>query len=112
MYTLKWRIVGDEDNFYAAWQAAEVLGVSAQRVYELIDEGKLEALRDEETGRWLIDARSVHSLGELPPEPPEARGSRVRTREGNRADSWILVVIAVVTLLAASYTLITVLAEG
>ena len=112
MYTLKCRVVSDEGSFYTTQQAAEVLGVDTQRVYELIDEGKLEARRDEETGRWLIDARSVHSLGELPPEPPEARGSRVRTREGNRADSWILVVIAVVTLLAASYTLITVLADG
>lgn len=89
-----------------------MLRVSPQRVYELIDEGKLEAYRDEETGRWLVNARSVHFLGELSPEPPEARGSRVRTREGNRIDSWILILIALVTLLAAGYTLITVLAEG
>src|SRR5215212_3064264 len=106
MYALEYRLMGDGDSFYTTQQAAEVLRVSAQRVHELIDGGRLEVHRDEETGGWLINARSVHHLGELPPEPPEARGSRVRTREGNRVDSLILVVIALVTLLAASYTLI------
>ncbi len=104
--------MSDGASFYTARQAAEVLRASTERVYELIDEGKLEAYRDEETDRWLINARSVHALGELPPEPPEARGSRVRTREGNRVDLWILMAIATITLLAAGYTLLPELFGG
>ena len=97
-------------SFYTTQQAAEVLGVSTQRVHELIRENKLEAHRDEETGRWSINARSVHArLQELPPEPPEGRGSRASAQEKNRAGFWILVVIAVMTLLAAGYTLLTAL---
>lgn len=104
--------MSDGDSFYTTRQTAEVLRTSIQRVHKLIDEGELEAHRDEETGHWLINAHSVRTLGKLPPEPPEARGSRVRTREGSRADFWILVVIAAVTLVAAGYTLITVLSGG
>ncbi len=50
-------------------QAAKVLGVSLQLVCQLIHEGELEAHRDEETGRWLIESSSVHArLKELHPE--------------------------------------------
>ena len=50
-------------------QAAKVLGVSLQLVCQLICEGELEAHRDEETGRWLIESSSVHArLKELHPE--------------------------------------------
>jgi excisionase family DNA binding protein len=96
----------DESAFYTAQQAAQILGTNTQKVQDLIREGKLEAYRDEGTGHWRINARSVHALGELPPEPPEARGERVRTQGGKRADAWILLIIAVITLLAAGYTLI------
>ncbi len=99
-----------QGNFYTTQQAAEVLGVSAQRVNELIREGELEAHHDEENDRWLISVHSIDArLEELPPEPPEARGEHVRTREGRRADFWILIVIAVVTLLAAGYALLPLL---
>ena len=93
-------------KFYTTQQAAELLGVTTQRVRELIHENKLEARREEETARLLISARSVHArLGDLPPEPPEARGSGASTQEEkNRAGLWILVIIGVVTLLAAVYT--------
>jgi excisionase family DNA binding protein len=92
-------------EFYTVEQAAELLGVTTQSVRELIRENKLQARRDEETARLLISARSVHArLGDLPPEPPEARGSGTSTREENRAGLWILVLIGVVTLLAAVYT--------
>src|SRR5947209_3852878 len=94
-------------KFYTTQQAAELLGVTTQRVRELIREDKLEARRDEETARLLISARSVHArLGDLPPEPPESRGSGTSTREDNRAGLWFLVIVGVVTLLAAVYTFV------
>ncbi|HZB83085.1 MAG TPA: helix-turn-helix domain-containing protein [Rubrobacteraceae bacterium] len=94
-------------KFYTTQQAAELLGVTTQRVRELVHENKLEARREEETARLLISARSVHArLGDLPPEPPEARGSGTSTQEENRAGLWILVIIGVVTLLAAVYTFV------
>ena len=97
-------------EFYTTQQAAEVLGVAPDMVRQLIAEDKLEAHRHEETGRWLITTRSVHArLEELPPEPPEARDPQVSTQEENPAGFWILVLIAVITLLAAGYTLLTVL---
>lgn len=105
--------MSDEGNVYTVQQAARVLRVSSQRVHTLIGENKLEACRDEGTGDWLINARSVHArLEELPPEPPEARGERVHTREGSRADLWVLLFIAAITLLAAGYTLYTALSGG
>jgi hypothetical protein len=104
--------MSDGESFYTTRQAAEVLCASAQRVHKLIEEGNLEAYRDEETDRWLVNARSVHALRELTPESPEAPGSRVGTREGNRSDLWILTVIAAVTLLAAGYTLLPALLGG
>ena len=92
-------------KFYTTQQAAELLGVTSQKVRELIRENKLEVRREEETARLLISARSVHArLGDLSPEPPESRGSGTSTREENRAGLWILVIIGVVTLLAAVYT--------
>ena len=101
--------MSSEGNFYTMQQAAKVLGVPTQRVHVLIREGELEARRDE-TGRWLISVRSVDARREEPPpEPPEARGKRVSTREGKRIDLWILLIIAVVTLLAAGYTLLPLL---
>jgi excisionase family DNA binding protein len=105
--------MSSEGNFYTTQQAAKVLGVPTQRVHELICEGELEARHDEETGRWLISVRSVEARLEEPPpeppEPPEARGRRVSTREGKRVDLWILLIVAVVTLLAAGYTLLPLL---
>jgi len=96
------------DELYTVSQAAQVLDVAPERVRELIAENKLEVRHDEETDRWLISARSVHArLKGLPPEPPEARGERVRTQGGKRADFWVLLIIAAITLLAAGYTLIT-----
>ena len=50
-------------------QAAKVLGISLQLVHQLIDEGELEAYRDEETELWLIESSSVHAcLRRLYPE--------------------------------------------
>ena len=98
-----------DGEFYTTQQAAEALGVTPQRVRELIRENKLEAHRDKETARWLITTRSVHGLEKLPPEPPEARGTRTSAREESRADFWVLVLIAALTLLAAGYTLLTAL---
>ena len=44
-------------KFYTTQQAAELLGVTTQRVRELVHENKLEARREEETARLLISAR-------------------------------------------------------
>src|SRR5215208_5274584 len=93
------------DEFYTVSQAAQVLDVAPERVHELIAENKLEVRHDEETDRWLISARSVHAR--LKGLPPEARGERVRTQGGKRADFRVLLIIAAITLLAAGYTLIT-----
>ena len=50
-------------------QAAKALSVSPQLVCQLIREGELEAHRDEETGRWLIESSSVYArLKKLRPE--------------------------------------------
>ena len=99
-------VMNGEDSVYTVQQAAEILRVPTIRVYSLIRENKLEAQRDEETGHWLINPRSVHArLKELPPEPPEARGEQVRAQRGNSADFWVLLIIAVITLVAAGYTL-------
>src|SRR5215207_5611013 len=48
------------DNFYTIQRSAELLDVPTEKVRGLMRQGKLKAHRDEETGRWLLDGRSVH----------------------------------------------------
>ena len=47
-------------DFYTVQQAAQVLGMPTEKVRGLLRKGKLKAQRSEETGRWLLDVRSVH----------------------------------------------------
>jgi excisionase family DNA binding protein len=58
-------------------QAAKVLGISLQLVHQLIDEGELEAYRDEETELWLIESSSVDAC--LKKLCPELQGFDVST---------------------------------
>jgi peptidoglycan/LPS O-acetylase OafA/YrhL len=48
------------DNFYTIQQSAELLDIPTEKVRGLARKGKLKAHRDEETGRWLLDGRSVY----------------------------------------------------
>lgn len=47
----------DVSNAVSATQAAELLGISRQRVHQLIAAGKLEAVRV--GSGWLVDKASV-----------------------------------------------------
>src|SRR5947209_3655829 len=42
-------------------QAAKELGISIQLIHQLIDEGELEAYRNEESELWLIESSSVQT---------------------------------------------------
>jgi excisionase family DNA binding protein len=126
-------------NFYTIQQAAKLLDVPTETVHGLLRKKKLEAKRCEETGRWLLDISSVHRQSVFragPPEAsdssaattpeasdcsaamtPEASDSSAATTPGATpkkgcsfdADFVVLVIIGVVTLLAAGYTLIPLL---
>jgi excisionase family DNA binding protein len=105
--------MSEGENFYTILQAAEVLGVPPKRVYELVNEGELEAHRKGGSGHWLIDARAVHAR--LKAFSLDPRGSRVvatatvpdAPREENRFfDLLVLLIIGGITLVAAGYTLL------
>jgi hypothetical protein len=117
---------GEESGFYSVLQASGVLGVTPEEVHELIDEGELEARRDEEADHWLIRVHSVHARlkgaptgphgsdeGAVPTATPATPpdGTQVESR-GSPVESVVLVVIGVLTLLAAAYTLLPVLVGG
>src|SRR4051812_38912391 len=48
------------DNFYTIQRSAELLDMPTEKVRGLARKGKLKAHRDEQTGRWLLDGRSVY----------------------------------------------------
>lgn len=108
--------MSEGENLYTVPQAAEILGVPPKRIHELVDEGELEAHRDEESGYWLVDARVVHARLKAFSLDPE--GSHViatttvpdAPREENRFfDLLVLLIIGGITLLAAGYTLLPML---
>lgn len=76
---------------YTTGEAARVLGVSPQRIRKLIQEGRLEAAHDEDSGQWRISQRAVHARLEEHPRgnTPTAVGAdqvvadRARLREMN-----------------------------
>jgi excisionase family DNA binding protein len=84
-------------DFYTVQQAAQVLGMPTEKVRGLLRKGKLKAQRSEETGRWLLDVRSVHRRRALRAGPREASD---------------IVIIGGMTLLAAGCTLIPLLFGG
>lgn len=105
--------------FYSVQQAAEVLDVPTEKVHGLLRKGKLKAHRDEETGAWMINVLSVEK--HLKANPQEAKGIPATTsmpeviQEKGRLfdfDSLVLVIIMVVTLVAAGYTLLPLLLGG
>jgi excisionase family DNA binding protein len=107
--------MSEGENFYTILQAAELLGVPPKRIHELVDEGELEAHRDEESGHWLINTRAVHAR--LKAFSLDPRGSRVvatatvpdAPRENRFFDLLVLLIIGGITLLAAGYTLLPML---
>jgi excisionase family DNA binding protein len=112
-------------------QAAKALGISIQLIHQLIDEGELEAYRDEETELWLIESSSVQTyLKEL---RSELQGFDVSTTtavnsvQANRIFDYqyflglldydyllvlMLVVIGTIMVMAAVDTIATVLLSG
>ena len=112
-------------------QAAKALGISIQLIHQLIDEGELEAYRDEESELWLIEPSSVQTyLKEL---RAELQGSDVsittdvngiqanyisdcecllRLLDYNYLLMVMLMVIGTITLMAAVDTIATVLLSG
>ena len=108
-------------DFYTVKQAAQVLGMPTEKVRGLLRKGKLKAQRSEETGRWLLDVRSVHRWRALRAGPREASdiGSIATAPDASPkksrsfdADLLDLVIIGGMTLLAAVCTLIPLLVGG
>jgi excisionase family DNA binding protein len=63
----------DRPETYTPQEAARILGVSDERVRQLIDSGEL--LGEKRAGRYALDQRSVHTA-------PKERGSPWRIRTG------------------------------
>lgn len=111
--------MSERGDHYTIQQTAEALRIPVQNVVELIDEGELQAYYDEEKGYRLVDASSIRSylLKKPPPEQSpfvNATPDRPpRSQERNRtADTVVLIIIALITLSAAVYTLVTALLSG
>lgn len=51
----------DAQAHYTSAEARQVLGVSRQRIHQLLNDGLLKGYRDEKSGRWLIERGSVIS---------------------------------------------------
>lgn len=47
-------VVSEESRYYGTGEAAKVIGVSRQRVAQLLQSGQLAGERDPQTGRWRI----------------------------------------------------------
>jgi excisionase family DNA binding protein len=108
-------------------QAAKALGISIQLIHQLIDEGELEAYRDEETELWLIESSSVQTyLKELQGFDVNAT-TGVNSAQANRIFYYqyflgfldydyllvfMLVVIGTIMAMAAVDTIATVLLSG
>ena len=74
-------------DFVTTFEAAERLGVSHRRVYQLIEAGKLKA---EHFGKiWLIHAQSLNSVQTYgrPGRPPKAESAKPvkKTRKARKA---------------------------
>lgn len=109
-------------NFYNVSEAARLLRLTPEEVLKLINEGALRARPGQQSGNWLIEARSVHTrLKEFPPstQGPEVTPTAATStlpkspRQENRVwDLLVLVIIGGMTLLAAAYTLLPTLSGG
>ncbi len=112
-------------------QAAKALGISIQLIHQLIEEGELEAYRDEESELWLIEPSSVQTyLKELRAELQGFGGGITTDVNSVQANSIfdyeyllglldydyllvvMLMVIGTITLMAAVDTIATVLLSG
>ena len=118
---------GEESSFYSVLQTSRVLDVSLEEVHELINKGELEASY-EEAGLRLIRARSVHAClkgprSSRPQGSNETAATSVATptsvsedgHEENRGFDFellVLLIIGMMTLLAAAYTLLPTLPGG
>ena len=89
--------MSEKSDFYTIQQAAELLDMPTEKVHGLLRKGKLKARCDEETGRWLLDVRSVH--GRL----------RILKSRAFEFDLLVLAIIVGLPLLAAGYTLVPLL---
>ena len=69
------------DNFYTIQRSAELLDMPTQKVRGLARKGKLKAHRDKETGRWLVDGRSVYDHITTTAVVPNATQDSVRQHE-------------------------------
>jgi hypothetical protein len=104
-------------DFYTIQQAAELLDMPTEKVHGLLRKGKLKGGRCEETGRWLLDIRSVHRQRVLRVGLPEASDISTATMPDATppksrsfdSDLLVLAIIGGVTLLAAGYTLVPLL---
>jgi hypothetical protein len=108
-------------DFYNISEAARLLCLTPKEVLRLINEGALNARPGEQSGNWLIEARSVHTrLKEFPPRTQGPEVTPMATsplpkspRQENRVwDLLVLVAIGGMTLLAAGYTLLPTLSGG
>jgi hypothetical protein len=107
--------MSEQADFYTIRQTAELLDVPTCEVHGLLRKSRLKAYRHEETGRWLIDAHSVHGyLGALAIGLQETSSSTTAVAVADDAtqgparrfsDLLILSIIGGLTLLAAVYTL-------
>lgn len=113
--------MSERGNHYTIQQTAEALRIPVQNVVELIGEGKLQAYYDEEKGYRLVDASSIRSYLLKKPSPeqhPSASATPApdpppHSEERNRtADTVVLIIIALITLVAAVYTIVTALLSG
>jgi hypothetical protein len=112
--------MSEGDDFYTIWRAAELLDVPTEKVHGLVRKGKLKARRDEQTGRWLLDARSIHGRlkgSRVDPQGTSGIATTAAGPDGSRGESrffdlLILLIIGATTLLAAGYTLVPLLHWG
>ena len=50
-----------EEGYYTTSEARQVLGISRQRIHQLLNDGLLSGYQEQKTGRWMIDRQSALS---------------------------------------------------
>lgn len=77
------------DDDYTVSEAARILGVGGHRIRQMLRDGDLEGRRDDISGRWFADKRSVHAHK----EERDAKAADKRpseSREGSVSDlEWV-----------------------